>query len=65
MTTVYQILALIAAGLIGWILYRNVRANPEQFSRENLNKSFSTMAILAILLIVFVAFLVFMVRQSS
>jgi hypothetical protein len=61
--TFYQILALLGAVLVIWILYRSVRGNPEQFSRENLSKSFSTMAILALVLIVFVAFLVFMVRQ--
>lgn len=65
METIYQILALLGGGLVFWILYRSIRARPEQFSRENLSKSFSSMAVLAILLIVFVAFLVFMVRQSS
>lgn len=63
MNTFYQILALLGAGLVIWILYRSVRGNPGQFSRENLSKSFSTMAILSLVLIVFVAFLVFMVRQ--
>lgn len=65
METLYQILGLIGAGLIGWILYRTIRARPDQFSRENLSKSFSTMAILALALIIFVAFLVLMVRQTS
>ena len=63
MTTFYQLLALIGAGLIAWILYRTVKNKPEQFSRENLSKSFSTMGILAIILILFVAFLVLTVRQ--
>jgi len=61
--TFYQILALLGAGLIIWILYRCIRGNPQQFSKENISKSFSTMAILALILIVFVTFLVWMVRQ--
>ena len=64
METFYQILALIGVGFVIWFLYRSIRARPEQFSRENLSKSFYTMAILALGLIVFVAFLVFMVRQG-
>ncbi len=63
MNTFYQVLGLLGAGFIIWILYRSVRGNPAQFSKENLSKSFSTMAILALILIVFVSFLVFMVRQ--
>lgn len=65
METFYQILAILGAGIVIWILYRTVRARPEQFNRENLSKSFTTMAVLSILLIVFVAFLIFMVRQST
>lgn len=63
MNKFYQILALLGAGLIIWILYRSIQGNPQQFSKENISKSFSTMAILALILIVFVTFLVWMVRQ--
>tara|TARA_R110000868_G_scaffold77482_3_gene221818 strand:+ start:248 stop:430 length:183 start_codon:yes stop_codon:yes gene_type:complete len=59
----YQLLALVGAGLIGWILYRTVKNKPEQFSRENLTKSFSSMGFLALVLIAFVAFLVILTRQ--
>jgi len=62
METLYQLLGLAGAGLIVWVIYRNVKGRPEQFSRENLTKSFSSMGILALLLIVFIAFLVFMLR---
>ena len=65
MSVLYQVLALLGAGAVLWILYRTVRSQPEQFSRENLNKSFNTIAVLALVLIAFVAFLVFMLRQSS
>lgn len=62
MNTLYQILGLIGAGLIIWFIYMSIKNKPEQFSRENLSKSFFTLGILAILLIAFVALLVFMVR---
>jgi threonine/homoserine/homoserine lactone efflux protein len=64
METLYQILGLIGAGLIVWLLYRTVKGRPEQFSRENLSKSFSTMGILALILIGFIALLVLMLRHT-
>ena len=64
METLYQVLGLVAAGLIVWILYRAIKGRPEQFSRENLSKSFSTMGFLALILIAFIAFLVFLLRSS-
>ena len=64
MQTWYQVLGLIGGALILWILYRYIKAHPEQLSRENLTKSFSSMGILALLLIGFVALLVFMVRHT-
>jgi hypothetical protein len=63
MDTFYQLLALVGAGLIAWFIYRAIKGNPQQFSRENLSKSFSSMGILALVLIVFVAFLVLITRQ--
>ncbi len=63
MNTLYQILALIGAGLIVWFIYRAIKGNPAQFSRENLTKSFSSMGVLALILIVFVGFLVLITRQ--
>lgn len=64
MEIVYQGLGLMAAGLIAWLLYRYVRHHPEQLSRENLSKSFSSMGILALLLIGFVTLLVLIVRAT-
>lgn len=64
MQTLYQILAFIGAGLVLFVLYRTVKGNPDQFSKENLNKSFFTMGILAIGLIGFIALLVLMLRHS-
>ncbi|AHE68346.1 hypothetical protein [Legionella oakridgensis] len=64
METLYQLLGLMAAGLIVWILYRTIKGQPEQFSRENLGKSFSSMGILALLLIGFVALLILFLRTT-
>lgn len=64
MSTLYQILGLLGAGLILWVLYRTIKNRPDQFSRENIMKSFSSMGMLAIILIVFVALLVLMLKSS-
>jgi hypothetical protein len=64
MEMLYQILGVVAAGLIVWLLYRTIRYRPELFSRENLSKSFSSMGILALLLIGFIALLVLMLRST-
>lgn len=63
METLYQILGILAAGAIGWFLYRTIRSRPEQFSRERLSQSFFTMGILALILIAFVGALILFVRQ--
>ena len=64
METLYQILGLIGAGLIIFVLYRVIKGSPEQFSKENLNKSFFTMGVLALVLIGFIALLVLILRSS-
>lgn len=63
MQTLYQLLGLIGAGMIIWVIYRSIKGRPDQFSRENLTKSFSTMGILALLLIGFVALLVYLAKM--
>jgi hypothetical protein len=62
MHTFYQILAVLGAGLIIYILYRTIKGRPDQFSKENLTKSFSTMGVLGLMLIGFIALMVFMLR---
>lgn len=62
METLYQVLGLVGAALIVWVIYRSIKGRPEQFSRENLTKSFSSMGVLAVILIVFVALLVFLTK---
>ena len=64
METLYQVLGIAAAGLIIWLLYRTIKNRPDQFSRENLNKSFSSMGILALILVAFIALLVLMLRNT-
>ena len=58
-----QIALLIAGALIAWMLYRQIKGNPQSFSRENLTKSVYTLGILALLLIGFIAFLVMMLKS--
>ncbi len=62
METLYQILAIAAAGLIMWFLYRQIKASPQMFSKENLSKSFTTLGILGVILIVFVTMLVWLAK---
>ncbi len=62
METLYQLLGLIGAGLIVWVIYRNIKGRPEQFSREKLTQSFYSMGVLALMLIGFVALLVYVAR---
>ena len=64
METLYQVLGLVGAGLIVWLLYRTIKNRPDQFSRENLSKSFSSMGLLALLLIGFIALLVVFLRYA-
>ena len=64
MESLYQVLGLLSAVLIIWVLYNNVKRSPEQFSRQNMAKSFSSMGVLALVLIGFVALLVLMVRNN-
>ena len=64
MQTFYQVLGLIGFVIIAWILYRGIKGRPEQFSRENISKSFSSMGILALILIGFVVLLIMLVRTT-
>lgn len=64
MNTFLQILAILSAILIIWILFRTVKGDPQAFSKENMGKSFYTMGIVALILIAFVAFLVILLRMS-
>jgi hypothetical protein len=64
MQTFYQILGIIFAVLIIYILFQTIRNRPDQFSKQNLNKSFLTMGVLGIGLIGFVALLILLVRHS-
>ncbi|BCA97103.1 hypothetical protein TUM19329_34640 [Legionella antarctica] len=64
MNTFYQILGVLGAIMIVFVLYRAIKGRPDQFSKENLSKSFLTMGILAMGLIGFIALLVLMLRNS-
>ena len=64
MNTFYQILGVLGAIMIIFVLYRTIKGRPDQFSKENLSKSFLAMGVLAIGLIAFIALLVLMLRNS-
>jgi biotin transporter BioY len=59
-----SLLFLVAAALMGWLLYRQIKNNPQGFSKENISKSIYTLGILALLLIFFIGFLIFLLRAS-
>lgn len=58
-----QLLFLLGIVLLGWLLYRQIKHNPQAFSREQLGKSIYVMGILALLLIAFIGFLVLLLRS--
>lgn len=59
-----SLLFLVGAALMGWLLYRQIKNNPQGFSKENVSKSIYTLGILALLLIFFIGFLIFLLRVS-
>ena len=63
MQTLYQILALLGAAGIIWLLYRSIKGRPEVFSSARLSASFRTMGILGLILIVFVGILVLITKK--
>lgn len=64
METLYQLLAVVGAGLIAWFTYRSIKVQPEQYSREKITKSFLSMGILGLILIAFVTLLILFVRST-
>ena len=64
MGTLQQLLLiLLAAGLI-WLLYRSIKNNPQAFTKENFSKSFGTMGVLGLMLIAFVGLVVFLLNST-
>jgi hypothetical protein len=57
-----QLFFIILVAFLGWLIYKNIRHNPNAFSKENLGRSFYTLGLLALLLIAFVALLVILLR---
>lgn len=64
METLYQILGIAGAVFLVWLLYRTVKGRPEQFSREKMSKSATTMGILALGLMAFIALLILYIRST-
>lgn len=63
METLYQVLAIVGAGLLVWFMYRAVKNKPNLFTREKMSQSFLTMGVLGLILIGFVALLILFVRS--
>lgn len=61
----YQLLGLVGAFLLVFVLYQTIKTRPEQFSREKLSQSFFTMGLIGIFLIVFVTLLVVWLNHTS
>ena len=58
----YQFLGIVFAGFFAWLLYSQVKSNPEAFSTANFSKSAYTLGILALVLIAFIAFCIMILR---
>lgn len=52
----------ILVAIMAWLLYKNLRAMPQAFSKDNLRKSFFTLGLLALGLMVFIGVLVALLR---
>lgn len=57
-----KLFLILLTVFIGWLIYRNIRYNPQAFSKENLGKSFYTLGLLALALIAFIALLVVLLK---
>jgi hypothetical protein len=57
-----QLFFILLVVFLGWLIYKNIKHNPQAFSKENLGKSFYTLGLLALLLIAFVTLLIMLLR---
>lgn len=60
-----ELVFLIGAALLIWVIVRMVRANPASFSKEALGKSFYTVGWLTLMIIVLVALCIILLRKFS
>ncbi|PJD96646.1 MAG: hypothetical protein CK426_08365 [Legionella sp.] len=64
METLYQILGIVSALLIIYLLVRMIKGRPELFTKDSLSKSFLTMGVLGVALMAFIAMLVLFLNQT-
>jgi hypothetical protein len=64
MNTVLLIITAVICLFFIWQISKRLKENPELLSKENINKSFTTMGILALILIGGVTLLVFLLKHS-
>ncbi len=64
MEVFYQVLGLLAAILLIWLLWRTIKFRPELFSKIAINESLKLMGYLALILIAFVFVLAYLVQST-
>lgn len=58
----HKLFLVVLTIFIMWLIYRNIKSNPNAFSKGNLGKSLSTLGWLALALIAFVGLLVLLLK---
>ena len=56
------ILTIITMGAL-FLLYKTIKYQPQLFSKNNLNKSFTTMGILALILIAIIGMIIMLLKN--
>jgi hypothetical protein len=62
MSVFTQIISLLLAGLVIFLLYRSIKNQPQLYTKEKFSKTLTTMGALALILMVFVYLLIMIVR---
>lgn len=62
METLSALLAILGIGFMVWWMYKVIRTTPEAFSKDNIQKSLSTLGVLALILIGFIGLFVVLLK---
>lgn len=58
------LMGIITIALLVWLLYTNIKRNPELLSRNNLSQSLTTLGIMSLILITIIALVIYLLRQT-
>lgn len=58
-----KVLYLAGAALLAWFGFRLIKNNPAAFSKQNLNKSFTTFGLLTLMMMAVIAVCVMLLRS--